>query len=100
MTLFTETVLEIIKGIPFGMVMTYGQIAAYAGNPRGARQVSRILSSMSQKHHLPWHRVINSKGGISLIGEPGFTQGELLTGEGVIVKNKQVNLKEYQFFID
>lgn len=100
MTDFTEQVLEIIKSIPFGRVMTYGQIAAYAGNPRGARQVSRILSSMSQKHGLPWHRVINSKGGISLTGEPGFSQGELLSSEGVIVNHKQINLKEYQYFLD
>ena len=100
MTDFTEQVLEIIKNIPFGRVMTYGQIAAYAGNPRGARQVSRILSSMSQKYQLPWHRVINSKGGISLTGEPGFTQGELLSMEGVTVQNKQINLKQYQSFLD
>ena len=66
MTKFTEEVLDIIKMIPKGKVMTYGQIAAYAGNPRGARQVSRILHSMSSSHELPWHRVINSKGGISL----------------------------------
>lgn len=100
MTDFTEQVLEIIQNIPYGKVMTYGQIAAYAGNPRGARQVSRILSSMSSKYQLPWHRVINSKGGISLTGEPGFTQGELLSSEGVKVDHKQINLKEYQYFLD
>lgn len=100
MTDFTEQVLEVIKSIPFGHVMTYGQIAAYAGNPRGARQVSRILSSMSNKHGLPWHRVINSKGGISLTGEPGFTQAELLSSEGIKVLNKQIKLKEYQYFLD
>ena len=90
MTDFTEQVLEIIKSIPYGRVMTYGQIAAYANNPRGARQVSRILSGMSSKHNLPWHRVINSKGGISLTGEAGFMQGERLSDEGVIVKNKLI----------
>ena len=100
MTVFTEQVLEIIKSIPYGTVMTYGQIATYAGNPRGARQVSRILSGMSTKYNLPWHRVINSKGGISLSGEAGFVQGELLASEGITVENKQVNLKEYQSFLD
>ena len=100
MTHFTEQVLEIIKSIPYGYVMTYGQIAVCAGNPRGARQVSRILSGMSEKHQLPWHRVINSKGGISLTGEPGFIQAERLIQEGIEVKNKQVNLKKYQYFID
>src|SRR5665647_2769413 len=40
---FTERVVEIIKGIPEGKVMTYGQIAALAGNRRGARQEARVL---------------------------------------------------------
>ena len=100
MTAFTEQVLEIIQSIPYGKVMTYGQIALYAGNPRGARQVSRILSGMSQKYDLPWHRVINSKGGISLTGEPGFVQVERLLQEGIIVENKHVNLKDYQYHLD
>jgi len=100
MTDFTEQVLEIIKSIPYGRVMTYGQIATYANNPRGARQVSRILSGMSAKHNLPWHRVINSKGGISLTGEAGFMQGERLSSEGVIVKNKLINLKEFQYYLE
>ncbi len=97
MTDFTEQVIDIIKNIPYGKVMTYGQIAAYANNPRGARQVSRILHSMTEKYHLPWHRVINSKGGISLTGEPGFIQGEMLSKEGVEVKNKKIDLKKYQY---
>lgn len=100
MTDFTEQVLEIIKSIPYGKVMTYGQVAAYAGNPRGARQVSRILSGMSVKYELPWHRVINSKGGISLTGEPGFMQGERLSSEGVLVENKHIDLKEFRYYLD
>lgn len=95
MTEFTKVVIEIIKDIPFGKVMTYGQIASYAGNPRGARQVSRILHSMSEKYDLPWHRVINSKGGISLTGEPGFRQGDLLSKEGIEVRNKKIDLKKH-----
>lgn len=95
MTKFTEDVLEIIKNIPKGRVMTYGQIAAYAGNPRSARQVSRILHSMTDKHKLPWHRVINSKGGISLTGEAGFVQGEMLSNEGIDVVNKKIDLSKH-----
>ena len=100
MTEFTEAVLDIIKSIPYGKVMTYGQIAAIAGNPRGARQVSRILSGLSMKHNLPWHRVINSKGGISLPGQAGFVQGERLAQEGIEVIDKQVNLTKYQHHFD
>lgn len=97
MTKFTEDVLEIIKMIPTGKVMTYGQIAAYANYPRGARQVSRILHSMSEKHHLPWHRVINSKGSISLTGEPGFIQAQMLASEGITVIDKKIDLKKYLY---
>lgn len=97
MTEFTIRVVEIIQNIPHGKVMTYGQIAAYAGNPRGARQVSRILHSMSEKHNLPWHRVINSKGTISLTGQAGFMQGELLSGEGIDVINKKIDLQKHLF---
>lgn len=97
MTEFTNTVLQIIKAIPEGKVMTYGQIAAYANNPRGARQVSRILHSMSEKHNLPWWRVINSKGSISLTGEFGYIQGEHLTQEGIQVIDKKINLKKHLY---
>ena len=96
MTKFTEEVLDIIKNIPRGSVMTYGQIATYAGNPRGARQVSRILHSMTANHKLPWHRVINSKGGISLTGEAGFVQGQMLASEGIKVINKKIDLTKYR----
>jgi methylated-DNA-protein-cysteine methyltransferase-like protein len=96
MTKFTEDVLDIIKMIPSGKVMTYGQIAAYADNPRGARQVSRILHSMSSTYSLPWHRVINSKGFISLTGEAGFIQGSILLSEGIEVINKKINLEKYR----
>ena len=97
MTKFTEDVLEIIKMIPKGKVMTYGQIAALANSPRGARQVSRILHSMSSKHNLPWHRVINSKGTISLTGEPGFIQSKMLVSEGIDVIDKKIDLKKHLF---
>lgn len=65
MTPFTQDVVTIIRAIPAGRVATYGQIARLAGNPRAARQVVRILHSMSQAERLPWHRVVNAKGEIS-----------------------------------
>lgn len=96
MTDFTREVIDIIRAIPYGKVMTYGQIALYANNPRGARQVSRILHSMSTSYNLPWHRVINSQGTISLTGEAGFIQATLLSEEGITVKNKKIDLSIYQ----
>ncbi|MGL6221758.1 MAG: MGMT family protein [Lacrimispora sphenoides] len=86
MTQFTEEVLVIIKGIPYGRVMSYGRVARLAGNTRGARQVVRILHSMSEKYNLPWHRIINSKGKISITDKRGAAiQKELLILEGIEV---------------
>ena len=94
MSPFTEQVISIIRTIPSGKVMTYGQIAALAGSPRGARQVARILHSMSKKHKLPWHRVISSKGEISLKDDE---QKTALQFEGVEVTNWSINLVHYQY---
>ncbi|WP_103105079.1 MGMT family protein [Brevibacillus reuszeri] len=83
---FTERAIAIIGSIPEGRVMTYGQIAALAGSPRGARQIVRILHSMSKKYKLPWHRVINAKGRIGLTDDESFTlQKMYLESEGVVV---------------
>jgi methylated-DNA-protein-cysteine methyltransferase-like protein len=95
---FTRRVIEITKEIPAGTVMTYGQIAAEAGSPRGARQVVRILHSMSGTHDLPWHRVINAKGEIALSDdESRFTQRTLLEQEGLHVDaNDRIDLSIYR----
>jgi len=83
---FTAKVIETIQAIPPGKVMTYGQIAKVAGSPRGARQVVRILHSMTDKYNLPWHRVINAKGIIAITDTEGsHLQKELLEKEGVTV---------------
>jgi methylated-DNA-protein-cysteine methyltransferase-like protein len=66
MVSFTERIIEIVTSIPAGRVATYGEIAGYAGNPRGARQVARVLHAMSEGRNLPWHRVVNRRGAISL----------------------------------
>jgi len=94
---FSQNVRELIKQIPYGRVATYGQIAAYAGNPRAARQVAWILHSCSRKDNLPWHRVINSKGRISLPQGGGYEiQKKLLEIEGIMFKeNNSINLSIY-----
>ena len=96
---FTMGVISIIKEIPESKVMTYGQIAKCAGNPRAARQVVRILHSMSEKYNLPWHRVINAKGEIG-IKNPDLLAVQVfaLEREGIVVtEGNRVNLKRYQY---
>jgi methylated-DNA-protein-cysteine methyltransferase-like protein len=92
--IFTARTRAIIRRIPPGKVMTYGIIAAYAGNRGGARQVARILHSSSEKYGLPWHRVVNRNGRISPRSSQGhLLQRRLLEEEGVIFgKNGRIDL--------
>ncbi len=81
---FTRAVVQTIREIPSGRIMSYGQVAAAAGSPRAARQVVRILHSMSRKYGLPWHRVVNIRGEIALDENGGGSeQQERLRAEGV-----------------
>jgi len=76
----------VIKAIPKGKVSSYSRIAKAAGLPNGARQVVRILHSLSRKHDLPWFRIIRQDGYIAL--EEGYGKEEqiaLLSAEGVEV---------------
>ena len=96
MTPFSLEVIKLIQSIPAGKVASYGQIAIYAGNHRAARQVSRILHSCTQKYNLPWHRVINSQGKISLTNDGYKHQHQLLIKEGIeFGLNTRIDMKKY-----
>ncbi len=94
---FGERVVRIIKEIPYGRVMSYGQVAAIAGTPRAAIIVGQILKNGTIKYDLPWQRVINSKGFISIVNMqfPPELQAELLKTEGIEVKKF-----DGQFWVD
>lgn len=96
---YTERVIKIIKNIPEGKVMTYGQIARLAGSPRGARQVVRVLHSLSAKYNLPWHRVINAKGELTIKDyDLRSLQKLYLQNEGVEFLNEySINLPKCQW---
>lgn len=96
---FTEKAIEVIKGIPKGKVMTYKDVAISCGNHKASRQVARVLHSMSEKHSLPWQRVINSKGEISFKeGTHRERQISMLESEGVKVSEKgKIDLSVYRF---
>ena len=98
MTEFTLKVIEIINHIPKGKVMTYGQVARLAGSNRGARQVVRVLHTMSEKYDLPWHRVIAKDGKIAERADHlMYMQKNLLGKEGIEIMPKgQINLVLYQ----
>ena len=99
---FTRVVIKIIKNIPSGKVLTYGRIAKLAGNPQAARQVSWLLHSSTKKYNLPWHRVINSLGKISMkTFDDREYQKRLLEKEGVVFRdNYKIDLKKFLWEIE
>jgi methylated-DNA-protein-cysteine methyltransferase-like protein len=78
-----ERIFAIVEQIPAGNVATYGQVAEIAGC--SARQVGYALATLPLQSPIPWQRVINSQGKISLRGRGSgeVTQKELLRAEGV-----------------
>lgn len=79
-----DRIYAAVRRVPRGRVATYGQIAAVAGLPGHARQIGYALHALKSSTSVPWQRVINAKGTISL--EPmrgGVSQRMLLEGEGV-----------------
>ncbi|HKX12957.1 MAG TPA: MGMT family protein [bacterium] len=96
---FNDKVLKIVRRIPRGKLLTYGQVAAMAGSPRAARIVGGILFRLGPGSRMPWQRVVNSQGGISTfrIGS-GERQVALLRGEGIRFNRAgRINLKLYQW---
>jgi len=95
---FTAEVVRILQEIPEGRVVTYGQVARLAGSPRAARQVVRILHTMSEKHSLPWHRVVNIRGEIAVPDEDSKElQRMLLRGEGVkFLADGRIDLAQFE----
>ena len=86
MSNFYDAVYTLVRDIPAGRVMTYGQIATILGAPRAARAVGYALRALPEGTDVPWQRVINSRGGVSARGETGrpSLQYELLDEEGVL----------------
>lgn len=89
-------IFAVIHQIPVGKVATYGQIAQLAGFPGYARHVGKALGNLPEGSKLPWFRVINSQGKISLKGRNLERQRQHLLNEGVEVSEiGKVRLKLY-----
>jgi methylated-DNA-protein-cysteine methyltransferase-like protein len=74
-----------VRRIPRGQVATYGQVAALAGLPGRARQVGYALHALRDDSAVPWHRVVNARGAISLPAATGaaLVQRLRLEREGI-----------------
>ncbi|CAK9884129.1 MAG: DNA base-flipping protein [Candidatus Erwinia impunctatus] len=93
-----QRVYLVLDAIPYGKVSTYGDIARFAGAPSAARQVGRILKNLPRTSTLPWYRVINSQGKVSLSGENLQRQRQALQQEGVAVSPEgRIPLKLYRW---
>lgn len=82
---FARKVYSIVRKCPRGRVVSYGGVAAMLGKPRAARAVGRALNQLPVDTRVPWWRVINSRGEVSLRGVTGgeTLQRTLLEREGV-----------------
>ncbi|MDR2608774.1 MAG: MGMT family protein [Treponema sp.] len=82
----TRRIIEALKAVPRGSVSCYRDIALRAGIPNGARQVVRVLHSMTRKYDLPWYRIIRADHRIAFCeGEDRDQQAALLRTEGIKV---------------
>ncbi|MDR2133837.1 MAG: MGMT family protein [Treponema sp.] len=97
----TEGIVKAILSIPRGRVSCYRDVALAAGLPNGARQVVRVLHSMSEKYSLPWHRVIRADGFIALDScRGGDAQAKLLRAEGVRVSRRAAGKSGVRGWVD
>ena len=90
----------IVRSIPYGRVTSYGQVAILSGIPGAARVVGYALFALSRQPatDIPWQRVINRRGELSLrkLGEAGEVQRTLLEQEGIeFSKNERVDLDRF-----
>ncbi|GKX36462.1 MGMT family protein [Pectobacterium versatile] len=95
---FRQRVFQIVAAIPYGKIATYGDIAQLADSPRASRQVGGVLKRLPKDSKLPWHRVINRKGEISLVGGDYVRQKSALQAEGIIFNRQgKIDLTKYRW---
>ena len=92
MNSFFKDVYKVVRKVPFGRVTSYGSIANYLGDPRGARVVGWAMNNSHNLKNFPAHRVVNRNG--LLTGKNHFKgtnlMEQLLINEGIKIKNDQI----------
>ncbi|MDD1781381.1 MGMT family protein [Enterovibrio sp. ZSDZ35] len=95
---FDLQIYAVLAQIPQGKVTTYGDVAKMAGYPRHARHVGKLLGALPKDSRLPWFRVVNAKGMISLTGARFTVQREKLLDDGIEVKeNGTISLRRFRW---
>lgn len=87
---FPQQVIALVRKVPRGRLVSYGQVARVLGRPKASRIVGGVMSSLGPEHRdVPWHRVLNRMGGISSRSDifsdrdPMIEQAERLLQEGL-----------------
>jgi methylated-DNA-protein-cysteine methyltransferase-like protein len=93
-----NSVYALVKKIPRGRIMTYGQVAKSLRLPGGARTAGRAMAASPSGQGVPWHRVVGA-GGRLLISEPHASlQRKLLESEGLMLAEKRIlNFRNYEW---
>ncbi len=96
---WAKHVWQVVRDIPEGHVLTYGDVARLSGNPRWARRVGQAMHWAPRAMELPWHRVINAQGRISFPKDsPAYQrQKDRLEDEGVVFVKGRVDLARYGY---
>jgi methylated-DNA-protein-cysteine methyltransferase-like protein len=94
---FPHAVWRLVRRIPRGRVATYGQLAALLGRPRGARAVGQAMRVCPDD--VPWHRVVNARGGISVRARMSgmLTQRLRLQADGLALRGGRVALSRHRW---
>lgn len=100
---FAEAVYRVVRSVPAGCVTSYGAVAAMVGAPRAARGVGAALNALPPDSDVPWWRVVNRNGEVSIPSELGLRalQRALLEREGVgFLPGGQVDLDRHAWYRD
>ncbi len=101
---FAHKVIHVVQSIPFGKVVSYGQVAVYIGVPRAARQVGWTLRSLEETVSIPWWRVVNNVGRISIdsnLHNDKMLQKKLLEQEKIFINDDYTfAIEQYRFKAD
>ena len=94
-----EAIYLALAQIPKGKVITYGNLAKLAGMPNGARLAGRLMCELPEGSKLPWHRVINSQGKLSLPENSDSYREQIrrLEKDGVVITNGKIKLSIYAY---
>ena len=98
---FYHKVYRVVCRVPYGRVVTYGQVAVILGCPNAARAVGYAMHNTPHGRGIPWHRVINARGRISIKGDvyAAEIQRALLESEGVVFDDgERVDLKKSRWW--